>query len=143
MNAKPRDQERGAALIMALMLVAVFGMLTSTLIHGDRQLAIDSIEELAGMQALQAADGGIEQARWRLQQDGQFAGEEIRIGNAEVVIKILRTATQPARWQVTATATCRPRGANGLPLRRRIVADLLAGEGLPVVSYWHEPGLRH
>ena len=84
-----RASERGGALVMAMMLVVVTGTLLTSMTQGNRFLMTDTVDERATMQALQAAEGGIEQARWRLQHDPKFAGEVLRIGNAEVTVKVL------------------------------------------------------
>jgi len=133
-----RHGERGAALVMAMMLVVVTGALLTSMTQGNRRLMTETIDERAAMQALQAAEGGIEQARWRLQHDPKFAGEVLRIGSADVIVKVFALPGDRASWQATATARTQPRGANGLGVQRTVVATLVGDVGLPATKAWRQ-----
>ena len=135
-----RVNERGGALVMAMMLVVVTGTLLTAMTQGNRFLMTDTVDERATMQALQAAEGGIEQARWRLQHDPKFAGEVLRIGNAEVTVKVLALPGGGPSWQATATARTQPRGANGLRVQQTVVATLVGDVGLPAATQWRQLG---
>lgn len=140
--------ERGSAIVLALVLVVAFGVLTTTMTQGSRRLATGSVDDRATLQALHAAEGGIEQARWQLQRDPEFAGGRLRIGDADVAVEVTALPGPAAGWQVRSIATCRPRGTGGLPVQRCLVADLVAGPGranrsgrpapMPTVRNWRE-----
>jgi len=133
-----RQHENGGALVMALMLIVVVGMLTASMTSSTQLLSSQTVTERAELQALQAADGGIEQARLRLREDANFRGEVVQIGGAEVTIEVVPVAERPGRWTVTATARCEPRGEHGLPLQRCLLVELVAEDGLPRRQNWRE-----
>ena len=133
-----RQEERGAALVMALLLVVVLGTLSTSMSQGVQLLSHDSVDERAAMQALHAAEGGIAQARWRLRQDPEWAGEVLQIGRAQVAILATAIPGEVAHWQVQASAQCHGRGDQGLPSQRIVTVELVGGDGLPRICGWRE-----
>lgn len=130
-----RQYERGGALVMALMLVVVVGMWTTSMTGGARSMDSATVAERTRLQLLQAADGGLEQTRLRLRDDPSFAGEVVTIGGVEVTIEVARG---PGTWAATATARSRAVGASRLPSQRRLVAEFHATGGMPARKSWAE-----
>ncbi|MFK7740529.1 MAG: hypothetical protein AB8H80_09400 [Planctomycetota bacterium] len=140
MHPRKARNEQGAALVMAMMLVVVTGTMLTSMTQGHRLLANDTIDERASSQALQAAEGGIAQARWQLQQDAGYAGERLRIGNAEVDISVTKTDERPSTWRVTSMARTQPRGSKGLSIQSTVSATLAPSQDLPTVCSWRQHG---
>lgn len=127
--------ERGAALIIAMLLVVVIGSLTASLSDSSSRAAREATLGRGRSEALAAAEGAVETARVRLMQDPAWAGGELTIGRSTVLVSVVRDGE--GQTTVTATAECPLRGA-GLPVRSTVEARLSPRTGLPAVVGWRE-----
>ena len=134
---KPQNHhpERGAALIVAMLLVVVIGTLTASLAGSTSRAAQEATLGRGRSEALAAAEGGVETARVRLAQDAAWSGEELTIGRSTVKVEVARG--QDGRATVVSTASCPCRGA-GLPVQATVEARLESKAGLPFVASWSE-----
>ena len=139
--ARPRyddKRERGAALVIVLVLVVVAGSVSQLVLQRTRLLTSDTRAERAQVQSFYAAEGALEHARVALRDDAGYAGGELEIGGCRVELAVQREDKGERAWVVTLTAR---HGAGAVPTwRSRIEARLLAGEGkrLPRVVGWRE-----
>lgn len=135
-----RNAERGGALVMVLALVVVIGSLTNALFHNGRRLTTATVGERDTLAALQAAEGGIAQARWQLRNDPNYAGETLTIGDAEVTISAHRIDPTDERWQVRSHARLTRSAGSSTRAQRCVNATLLRGASanLPRIVDWHE-----
>ena len=121
--------ERGAALAMAMVFVAVVGAATLTLSNRSRVAAASTVLESGAITTRAAADGGLETARARLAADPTWSGGELDVGGCAVTVRV-ETAT-PGEWTVAVTAR---EARGGHPATTAFVAELRAGARLPSVA---------
>lgn len=113
--------ERGAALLIAMLLVVVIGSVTTTLTGTTTRTAQSCVLARGRVEARFAAEGGIETARVRLAIDAHWPGAELLIGRTVVTVTV--TPGTDGSFQVEAQAACPVRGA-GLPVRSTVFARL-------------------
>ena len=118
--------ERGSALIVVMVLVVVVAALASSIQHGSRSITRETLSERAAVQALQAADGGVELARWALHRDEGYRGEVITIGDAEVEVTVVPILSG-RRWRVRSVARVHPSGPRGHAHGCTVEVELVAG----------------
>ena len=135
MNSTQAQSERGAALLIAMLLVFVIGTLTSSLASTTARAANDGQVARGLSEARAAAEGGIETARIRLASTPGFRGEELVVGRCTVGITV--AAAQDGSRSILATASCPVRGA-GLPVKATIRASMTTQDGKVAVTAWSE-----
>ena len=115
-------RERGSALVLALLVLALAASTGALLLERGRGLEASTRHDREQLEALYAAEGGLAHARHALARDRGYAGETIRVGRHAVSI-----AVQERGDEVEVVTR-----AGGV----RLVARLRPGKGLPRVVAW-------
>jgi type II secretory pathway component PulK len=97
-----RARERGSALVWALVLLSFAASLSALLLERGRAVDAAARTDLASLKAFYAAEGGLALARHRLAADPAYAGETLRVGECEVVVRVEARGT--ARLLVSESA---------------------------------------
>ena len=132
MNTTTRD-ERGAALITALILLVVLGSLSTLILERSRNVASSTEIERAQLRLFYAAEGGLAHLQHSLAKAPDHRGAELRIGICDVQTEVTELAGSPRRWQVSVEAHCP--AAGGTTSRYRLEALLRPSEDLPIVEF--------
>ena len=82
------SRERGIALPVALIVAVAVGGIVLAIAERSRSLATQSVHAVAGAQARQAAESGLELAQRRLRDDAAYRGERIEVGVCDVAIVV-------------------------------------------------------
>ena len=128
-------RERGAALLMALMLLIVVSAAGATMHARSLRVATETILEKRALTARWAAEGGIALTRAALARDEGFDGGTSTVGDAEVRVTVEGDGDLRI---VESVAFVRPSGDHGPRTRVRIRASLRLGDGLPAIESWNE-----
>jgi len=93
--------ERGSALVWALMLLVLASALGATLLERGRAVAAATEHDRTTLRGFFAAEGGLAFARHALARDPAYHGGTVRVGECDVAVTV-----QPRgrAWDVTAVA---------------------------------------
>lgn len=127
--------ERGSALVIAMLLVVVLGVVTTRMTGTASRAAIESTLARGSLEARLAAEGGIDTARVRLALDPAWKGDTIEVGRCSVVVEV--RCQDDGRIDVDATSTCPVRGS-GLPVRSTVAVQLRRDGSGVRTSAWTE-----
>lgn len=133
MNDTPRADERGAALVTAMILLVVLGSLSTLILERSRAVANSTENERTQLRLFYAAEGGLAHAQHSLARADDHRGAELRIGTCDVQTEITELPGKPRRWQVSVEAHCP--AAGGTTSRYRLEALMRPGRHLPVVEF--------
>ena len=97
------ERTRGAALLLALVVLVVLGTVTTLAVERCRMLSHSDGIEHAQLQALWAAEGGVAHARHALAENPEHTGTTLRLGSCTVTTVIARApVAAPAAESVLA-----------------------------------------
>lgn len=130
------DRQAGSAMIAMMLFIVVVGTFTTAMMQGGRSQAEAAVHDRASLRALHAAEGGVAQARWRLQQDAGYRGELLVIGGIDVEVVVERCDDRPDRRDVRVQAVV-AMGSRAVS-RRGLQVRVELGDGLPRVVGWRE-----
>ena len=133
MSDTPRTDERGAALITALIMLVVLGSLSTLILERSRSAADSTDNERTQLRLFYAAEGGVAHLQHSLARAADHRGAELRIGTCDVRTEVNEFAGEPLRWQVSVEAHCP--AAGGTTSRYRLEALLRPGKDLPIVEF--------
>lgn len=122
-----RRCEDGFAVVVVLIAVVAIGAFATLGVARVRTLAAADVLERNHARALQAAIGGVEQARYELKRRARWSGGDLMIGPTRVGVGVVRSGRL---WHVSARA----RGA----ARVVVEADLVRRGKRIVVRHWRE-----
>jgi hypothetical protein len=138
---RPAEQgtERGTALVLAMLLIAVLAVTTQSVVVSARTTVDAGLLERGRTEALAAADGGVALARHRLAADPGWAGGRATIGRSTVEVAVAADADGSFALHIVAASPVR---GGGQPVRAVVEARLRPRPGgLPTVAAWRELGL--
>ena len=124
---RPEPEQRGSALVLAMLLVVVLVTATSVITSSMLRTTTRAMQDLGQASALAAAESGIELARVRIASDPRWPGGGLNVADAAVQVEAASTSgdnrivTASALWtrgstrvMTTVTAELAPNPA-GLP----------------------------
>lgn len=126
-GARHGVSQRGASLIMALLLLLAFATAGGVIHAAGMRLVAGQRLDMERTERAWAAEGGVEHARAMLARDPSWTGDRVTIGRVEVVVTVTGAG---AERQVVADVAP-PQGP-----RARVDVRLALGAGLPRVVAW-------
>ena len=136
MTCRRRPAERGAALVLVMLLVVALTALAHTTAVGARATVDATLLEQGRVAAAAAAEAGVELARVRLHGDGAWTGEVVTVDRCRVAVDAQRSPGEG--WLVSVRSDCPLRGA-GLPVRAILEVTLAPRpDAMPAVTDWRE-----
>jgi type II secretory pathway component PulK len=85
-----RRDERGSALVFALLILLMASALGAAVLERGRGLAAATKHDRTDLAAFYAAEGGIAHARHALARDPAWSGATLRIGTCDVAVTVAR-----------------------------------------------------